>query len=187
MRDKEQFIEDCRRCLTETNVRAAVQELVSEAVSDPRSVMRALGEPSRAGVETIFQADDLTILNLSWGPGMDLYPHDHRMWAVIGIYVGQEDNSFYQRDAEHGLKQHGLREMRCGDVAALGVNAIHGVRNPLNSLTSAIHVYGGDFFNTPRSEWDPDSFQERPYSVEGLKKMFEDSNQRLDELRAAGQ
>ena len=28
---------------------------------------------------------------------MRLYPHDHRMWAAIGIYQGREDNAFYRR------------------------------------------------------------------------------------------
>ena len=28
---------------------------------------------------------------------MALYPHEHRMWAVIGMYGGQEDNAFFRR------------------------------------------------------------------------------------------
>ena len=31
--------------------------------------------------------------------GMALNPHEHRMWAVIGMYGGQEDNAFYRRAA----------------------------------------------------------------------------------------
>ena len=34
---------------------------------------------------------DLTILNVVWTPGMAVYPQDHRMWAVIGLYGGRED------------------------------------------------------------------------------------------------
>ena len=42
----------------------------------------------------------LTVLNVVWAPGMVLPPHDHRMWAAIGIYAGQEDNEFFRRDGE---------------------------------------------------------------------------------------
>ena len=31
---------------------------------------------------------------------MALNPHDHRMWAVIGMYGGQEDNAFYRRSRQ---------------------------------------------------------------------------------------
>ena len=41
---------------------------------------------------------------------MKFKPHDHRMWAVIGIYGGHEQNIFYNR-AEHGLKHHGTKEL----------------------------------------------------------------------------
>ena len=39
------------------------------------------------------------------------------------------------------------------DVIPLGEAVIHSVTNPLEQITGAIHVYGGDFFATPRSEW----------------------------------
>lgn len=28
---------------------------------------------------------------------MSQLPHNHRMWAVIGIYTGREDNIFWRR------------------------------------------------------------------------------------------
>jgi len=93
MFEKERFIEDCRAALKEGDTHAAIRELVATAVSEPVHVLRALGEPQRAGVETIYGADNLTILNLCWGPSMKFKPHDHRMWAVIGIYGGREQNT----------------------------------------------------------------------------------------------
>jgi hypothetical protein len=61
----------------------------------------------------------------------------------------------------------------------LGSSIIHAVRNSLDRITSAIHVYGGDFFAIPRSEWDPETFQEQPYDVEHTKRAFEEANSRL--------
>jgi hypothetical protein len=43
------------------------------------------------------------------------------------------------------------------------------VSNPLKRLTDAIHVYGGDFFATPRSEWDPDTLEDTPRSWDSRK------------------
>jgi hypothetical protein len=56
---------------------------------------------------------------------------------------------------------------------------IHAVVNPLTQLTGAIHVYGGDFFAVSRSEFDPDTLEERPYDVEKTKRLFEEANERL--------
>ena len=178
MFEKELFIEECRGALKEHDTHAAVRELVARAVSEPTQIVRVLGEPRRAGVETIYKADDLTILNLCWGPQMKFKPHDHRMWAVIGIYGGCEQNVFYQR-SEKGLKQHGAKELNTKDTVPLGAAIIHAVTNPLNQITAAIHVYGGDFFATPRSEWDPETFEERPYDVADTMRAFEEANERL--------
>jgi len=178
MFEKDRFIEDCRDALQEKDARAAVQGLVARAVSDPAQVVKALGTPQRAGVETMYRSDDLTILNLCWGPRMAFKPHDHRMWAVIGIYGGTEENVFYRRDGE-GLRQHGARILRERDTVPLGTSIIHAVTNPLDQITAAIHVYGGDFFAVPRSEWNPVTFREQPYDMKATLRAFEEANARL--------
>ena len=104
MFEEEQIIADCRAALDETDAQAAIDEIVKKAVSAPAEIMRALGQPQLAGVETVYRAPDRTILNLHWGPRMDLFPHDHRMWAVIGIYGGREDNTFYRRSDDDMLQ-----------------------------------------------------------------------------------
>lgn len=178
MFDKERFIEECRAALKEQDTQAAIRELVARAVSAPAEIMQALGEPKRAGVNTIYKTDDLTILNLCWGPGIEFKPHDHRMWAVIGIYTGREENFFYRR-SDQGLTRHGMKELNAKDTTPLGPSIIHSVTNPLDQVTAAIHVYGGDFFNTPRSEWDPKTLEEQPYDIAGTLRIFEESNARL--------
>ena len=178
MFETERFIEACRAALKEKNAQAAVRELVAEAVSDPKAVMRALGEPERAGVNKVYQAPDLTIVNLCWGPGMVLKPHDHRMWAVIGIYGGREENTFFRREGE-ALKRHGTKVLDAKDTIPLGDTIIHAVANPLDQITAAIHVYGGDFYAQPRSEWDPVTLREQPYDMQDTLLQFEKSNARL--------
>jgi predicted metal-dependent enzyme (double-stranded beta helix superfamily) len=120
---------------------------------------------------------DLTILNIVWTPGMSVYPHDHRTWALIGLYGGREDNTFYRRSPE-GLQVACGKQLETGETTLLGKSVIHAVQNPLRVFTGAVHVYGGDFFGTPRSDWDPETLKERPYEVERARKVFADANER---------
>jgi hypothetical protein len=39
-----------------------------------------------------------------------------------------------------------------------------------------IHVYGGDFFTQPRSEFDPVTLAEQPYDVTRTLALFEAAN-----------
>jgi len=130
----EKFCEDCRLAMKETDKERAVRDVVTRAVSDPAALMKAIGEPQKAGVNTLHRSDDLTVLNLIWGPEMALMPHDHSMWAVIGIYQGREENTFYRRSEEDGLTKLGLKIMDEKDCSYLGETAIHGVYNPLTKL-----------------------------------------------------
>lgn len=174
----ERFVEQCRAAVKGPDGQKAVRELVDEAVSNPSQLMRALGEPQRAGLNKVYVGDDLTILNLCWGPQMYIQPHDHRVWAVIGIYGGREVNTFFRRDGE-GLRQHGNKELEARQTIPLGESIIHAVKNPLDQITAAIHVYAGDFFAIERSQWDPATHREERYSSENTIRLFEESNARL--------
>ena len=178
MLETEGLIQDCRDGLSDSNPHAAMREIVARAVSEPGQVLKSLGEPKLSGIQTLYRSDTLTILNVLWGPGMTLYPHDHRMWAVIGIYSGREDNAFYHR-SETGLVSQGVKTLSLKETIPLGEAVIHAVTNPLDRITAALHVYGGDFFAVPRSEWDPQTFQERPFDIEHAREVFAEANKRL--------
>jgi predicted metal-dependent enzyme (double-stranded beta helix superfamily) len=111
---------------------------------------------------------------------MTIMPHDHRMWAVVGVYSGREDNIFWRRlPGEVGkLEAAGAKALSTGDAEPLGHNIIHSVTNPIPRLTGAIHVYGGDFFKAERSEWDPETLLEERYDVEKNMRLFEEANAR---------
>jgi predicted metal-dependent enzyme (double-stranded beta helix superfamily) len=182
MFDLDQFIADCRAAVAEDPSHKAVREVVARAVADPAAVLKGVGDPHLAMVERIYHGPDLTILNVIWGPMMTIMPHDHRMWAVIGVYTGAEDNMFWRRVGEPGsskVEVAGGRALRVGDAEPLGRDIVHSVTNPIPRLTGAIHVYGGDFFAVARSEWDPESLVERAYDVEKNMRAFTDANARL--------
>jgi predicted metal-dependent enzyme (double-stranded beta helix superfamily) len=179
MFDLDRFIADCRAARAEDDSHKAVREVVARAVSDPAALMKGLGEPKRAEVQKLYHSDDLTIIAPIWGPRMTIMPHNHEMWAVIGIFTGREDNIFWRRVADEDggiIEAAGARSLGEKDAVPLGHNIIHSVTNPVSRLTGAIHVYGGDFFGTERSEWDPEDLLEKPYDVEKNMRLFEEAN-----------
>ena len=179
MFDLDRLIEDCRTALAADPSHKAVREVVARTVSEPAAVLKGLGEPKRAEVQKLYHADDLTIINVIWAPRMTIMPHNHEMWAVIGIYTGREDNIFWRRvkDAPDGrIEAAGAKALVEKDAAPLGPDIIHSVTNPIARLTGAIHVYGGDFYGRERSEWDPETLGELPYDVNKTIRLFEEAN-----------
>jgi predicted metal-dependent enzyme (double-stranded beta helix superfamily) len=180
MFDIETFVAECRAAVAQDRSPAAVREVVARAVSEPAAVLKALGEPTRGQIAPIYHSPELTVLNVIWAPKMTIFPHNHDMWAVIGIYSGREDNVFWRRleGDLHKVEAAGAKSLSDKDTVPLGRDIIHSVTNPIGRLTGAIHVYGGDFFNANRSEWDPESLLERPCDPHRIVKIFEEENQR---------
>jgi predicted metal-dependent enzyme (double-stranded beta helix superfamily) len=182
MFDVDQFVRDCGAALDEAQPHLAVKEVLERAVRDATSVADAL-PPVRAEIVPLHVSPELTVLKVVWAPGMSFRPHNHLMWAAIGLYGGREDNVFYRR-APEGLKVTSTKALHTGDVALLGPDVIHGVSNPLATYTGAIHVYGGDLpSRAGRSEWDEQTFAEVDYDFERTVRYFEDANGPLDTLR----
>jgi len=177
--DRDRLTADCRAALAESSPDQAVREIVARAVTEPSAVLAQLGEPKRSAVVALHRSPELTILNVIWAPRMTIMPHDHRMWAVIGIYSGREDNIFWRRirDEPGGkVEAAGARALSSREAIPLGPDIIHSVTNPLSAFTGAIHVYGGDFFAVDRSEWDPGTLLEQPYDVQRALQLFDDAN-----------
>ena len=176
--DVERFIEDVKRARLDGDSQKAVQMVLARAVSEPAVVLQGLGAPSQPGIHTLYHAEDLTILNVIWAPLMVLLPHNHNMWASIGIYTGREDNITWER---HGsvIEAAGAASLSEKEVFPLPDTAIHSVTNPIGRLTGAIHIYGGDFFAKGRSEWDAETLHERPFDLEAARRVFEEANKRF--------
>jgi predicted metal-dependent enzyme (double-stranded beta helix superfamily) len=111
MFDLDQFIADCRAALAADKSHKNVREVVARAVSDPAALLKGLGEPKRSEVQKLYHSCHLTILNVIWAPRMTIMPHNHQMWAVIGIYTGREDNIFWRRVPAHRLDCEGAVSM----------------------------------------------------------------------------
>jgi predicted metal-dependent enzyme (double-stranded beta helix superfamily) len=173
------LIESCRAAVGGGDPEKHVRELVTEAMAARAALLAQLDEPAHAGFVVLHQAPDLTILDFAWAPWMCFKPHDHRMWSVVGIYAGREDNVFWRRTAA-GIEAAGARSLGQGDVTTLGRDVIHSVVNPIGKMTRAIHVYGGNFFAppTPRSEWDPETLAERAWDMDDTRRLFAEADAR---------
>jgi predicted metal-dependent enzyme (double-stranded beta helix superfamily) len=174
--DVEQFVAECRSSLAEPEPRLAVADLLERTVASSSEVEEAL-PARRAELTTLCHSPDLTVLKVVWAPGMSIWPHDHQMWAAIGIYAGQEDNTFFRR-VDGSLEPRRSRELSTKQVVLLGDDAIHSVHNRLGTCTGAIHVYGGDFFNRVMTQWDPETLEPQP-EAKPPASFFEEANERL--------
>jgi len=175
----ERLVEELKQAGKDAEAQDAVRAVLERAVSEPGALLEGIGEPRDAGIHTLYRAADLTILNVVWAPLMVLLPHNHRMWATIGIYTGREDNIIW-RAAGPQIEADRAASLTEKEVFDLPDDAIHSVVNPVPRLTGAIHVYGGDFFAAPRSEWDSETLRERPFDLEGARRLFREAAQRFN-------
>ena len=189
MFDLDQFIAECQQAGAESEPRQAIRDVLQRALERPGDVADAL-RPTEGGLDLLHHTPELTVLHVVWAPGMRLYPHDHRMWAAIGIYAGREDNEFFRVDAvdteRRSLTESGGKVATEGDVLLLGDDTIHAVANPTGRLTGAIHIYGGDFVNQPRSQWGPGPLDERPYDIDVARQQFAEANAAWRAAEAGG-
>ena len=166
----DQFVADLRAALVERS-RQALKEVVARAVCDPGALLSEIGEPDKAAVQVLHHAADLTVLNVVWSPRQITLPHDHHMSAVIGMYGGREDNTFWRRlsnPTKFQIEPAGGEALGVGDVTILGRDVIHSVVNPLAKLSGAIHVYDGEFLTARRSMWDAETLAEQPYDINAV-------------------
>jgi predicted metal-dependent enzyme (double-stranded beta helix superfamily) len=175
--DLDRFVADCVAASREGDPQAAVREVLSRAMATPGAVLAALGEPTQAGIHPLHRSKTLTIFSATWTPQMNLMPHNHLMWALIGIYTGREDNILWRRTPGR-IEASTAKALFEGDVTTLPVDVIHSVTNPLPRFTGGIHIYGGDFFDTARSQWNPETLREEPSDGATVREMFERENAR---------
>ena len=179
MFNKEAFIEQCKSVAHLEDSHKRIKVILEDALKDPKSIMNELGRPTEAGVQTLYEASNLSILNFVWAPGMELHPHNHNLWAIIGIYNGVEENTFYVRKDDAIVRQNS-KNIETGCAMMLGKDVIHSVKNTSTEFTGGIHIYGGNFVGVERSQWDESPRKEVPYNMEQTRQLFAVANkQRL--------
>jgi len=166
MSDLDNFVVACEALLDEPDVAERVAEAMRPLVAASASLSAAVEEireaPGRAAM--VHRTDRLTVLGLEIAAGFVSPPHDHRLWSVVGVYEGDEDNVFYER-IDTGIEKTGEGVLHEGDCLALPANAVHRIANTGASPMRALHVYGGDLIATARSQWDDVTGEELPFGA----------------------
>jgi predicted metal-dependent enzyme (double-stranded beta helix superfamily) len=175
--DLDLFISNCQVAMVEDTPQLAVKEVVSRAVSNPASLERAFGAVDSWSIRKLYNNGEMTVLHFVWPPGLELFPHEHKMWSTVGIYGGVEDNTYYRR-VEDRVEVSGHVQGRVGDVLMLGSEGIHSVENRTRQWTAAIHVYGGDFFGNPRLQWDKETGESEPFDLSNAKHELAEAERR---------
>ena len=179
--DVEEFVDQCRLALDEAEPQLAVRDVVSRAVAEPAAIEAALGSPDGWRTQPLHNDEQFTVLHFVWPPTLELFPHEHRMWSTVGIYGGVEDNTLYRREGD-GVAVSGHKRAEAGDVLLLGADAIHSVENPTRQWTAALHVYGSDFFAHPRLQWDLETGDPEPFSLENSRNLLAATEARFRSL-----
>jgi predicted metal-dependent enzyme (double-stranded beta helix superfamily) len=177
----ESFVEACTTARLGGDGQHAATDLMREVFGDRQARARLFGEPDRSGIFPLHRSEHLTFLNVVWKPGMNVGPHNHQTWAVIGMYCGRENNIFWRRLRDENatrIEAAGAKSFGVGEVMPLGHDIIHSVQNPIDRFSAAIHIYGGDFFALARSEWDAEHLTERPYDMAANQARFFDLAER---------
>ncbi len=160
----DEFVTTCEALLGQSDVGERIAEAMRPLVEAPAELSKAIEdlrpEPGRPAV--IHRSDKLTVMGLEVAAGFVSPPHDHQLWAVVGVYEGAEDNVFYRRTSD-GIDETGRAVLGQGECLALPPDAVHGIANSGGFPMRALHVYGGDLFATERSKWDPVSGEEQPF------------------------
>ena len=172
MFDLRQFVKACQSALDDPEPAHSVEALVRKAISDPEAVRDAFEKAQnveRQGPITFAWRDArLSVADVTTPPGLKSPAHNHNMWAVIGVYDGQELNRFFRCENDQ-LQEKGERLLDEGDVAVLGKQAVHAIANPLPTVSGALHVYGGDLVEQPdRSMWNPHTGEREDYEISRL-------------------
>jgi predicted metal-dependent enzyme (double-stranded beta helix superfamily) len=160
--DIDAFVGDCRRAIGDADAHGALQDVVERAVARGPALAEEVPPSLREAGGLIHYSPELTVLWLEWPPGMTDPPHDHGVWAAVGVYAGEESSVVYRR-TESGIEPVGTQSLTDGEAVLLGADIIHAVSNPRDRWTGSLHVYAGDFLSPARREWDLEALAERAW------------------------
>jgi len=163
------FVEECRAALHNDDTPDRIRALMGRALKDPQGVSRAFDNNISRATDMsellIFRSDDLLIHRVALDPHWKSLPHDHRIWGFVGIYQGEEANTFYKEEGE-ALEQIDSRSMKAGEVLAMDPDTIHSIANPMETTTIGIHVYLGDLQKQKRCLWNPFTHEKEDFELD---------------------
>ena len=136
--------------------------------SDPR--FRECDPEQGFGVSILNEEADhsLMVETICWLPGRGVAPHDHQTWGVVVGIEGEEINCNWRRHDDGSRENYADLSVSkevvvgAGDVCVFLPDDIHSVRNPGDTPSLSLHIYGYSPGSRDRSEFDPVTKVRRP-------------------------
>jgi predicted metal-dependent enzyme (double-stranded beta helix superfamily) len=158
---------------------AAVSRVLRKVMQEqgPQTIIEALeaSVPNAASIGELiaYKSPQLTVLYGKVPPRFRSAIHDHTVFACIAQLTGEETSVIYEPTEDGKLRVAQSTTGRPGDVVELPVDAIHHIENPCDEISTALHVYGGDFgaVMEDRSLWTHDDHAKSGFSFEKLLKL----------------
>ncbi|CAG0970445.1 cysteine dioxygenase [Methanosarcinales archaeon] len=168
-KDLNSFINDMeatvRKCTTESEILRRAKPLLGELLRSQDSMPQESFKPrkDRFANNLIYMPDDkiFSVIGGVFLPGQATPIHDHFTWALIGMYEGEERESYYRRMDDGSnpkiaiIKKASERINKKGHVTVLGKTGIHRIENVSDKSSLSVHVYGLDIGNTQRNAYNP--------------------------------
>ena len=169
MTDVETLVESLRTAAAADQPTAAVGDVLRELIAHPDALDALLGAPTERDElcgpsDTLYEADDLTIVVVHTKPGVVQPPHDHLMTAIIGQWAGCEQHRMWRRAAD-GLDPAPPVALEAGNVLTLGPAAVHAISAD-DEWARAVHVYLGNLGAAGRSLFHPETLAEEPLDMD---------------------
>ena len=128
------FVRECQAAMESPNPAREIEALVRDAIANPAAVREAFetsgGIEQHGPIRFAYRGEELSVADVTTPPGLKSPAHNHNMWAVIGVYDGQEHNRFFHSDEGGAPRETGERLLEAGDVVVLAPEAIHAIANP---------------------------------------------------------
>ena len=163
------FVEQLKEASRGDNPGQVVRNLMDQAFADPSAVKNAVPDFEDDDV-ILFEDDQVSIWYCHFPPGLHVPQHDHQTPAIIGVYEGVERNAFYEPEAD-ALVLKGSKDLRPGDVLAIGPQGIHSVQAVGDRGSRGIHVYLSALTTIDRSLFDWNSGEAMPFTDANYDKM----------------
>jgi predicted metal-dependent enzyme (double-stranded beta helix superfamily) len=101
----------------------------------------------------------LTVQMVAWAPGTESPIHNHACWGLVALLSGEEQNTFWRREATPELPdritQVGEHGLQAGEIITFLPDAIHQIQALGDQPTISFNLYGETDYDR-RFEFDPE-------------------------------
>jgi len=142
-------------------VRDVLRGVIEQPVLWQQVFEREVEQTDHRGIAELHADDQLTITHVALEPGFVSGVHDHGIPALIAVYSGQEDNTFYRAAGGVPVVDRHVAVV-APDILFMAVEDIHHIENRLAETLRAVHIYFGSLPDAVRSAWNMETGERMP-------------------------